>query len=580
MNTQNFKKIRLGKLLVDQGYLSEEQLQQAVLYHQKKGVKIGQAVVALKMMTQDSVLEVLSKQMGVECLTLDHYDLDKELISKIPEAMARRFTALVVAKEDNKYKVAFSDPSDILAKDEIARRLGGQLIIGIASEEDILLAIDQYYRKNEVIIRLSEQLQSQLGGVYHKNQGSSSSLEATKDFTVTRLLCSIFEDALQIHASDVHLEPEEEFFRIRLRVDGVLHEQVLHEIDAFPAIVSRLKMMAQLNILEKRLPQDGRFSIEAFEREIDVRVSILPINNGESVVMRLLDKSHHMFTLSSLGLKPEVKNLFVEQLAAPYGLILVTGPTGSGKSSTLYAFLQHLNTQERKIITAEDPIEYSIERVNQVQAHEEIGLTFADILRSALRQDPDVVMVGEIRDFPTAQMTLQASLTGHLVLSTLHTNTALGAPERLVNIGIEPFLVAATLKLVISQRLIRKLCNHCAEPYELSAHDKVALRQLLGPAHSEKGSFKKAKGCYQCAQTGYRGRLAIYEYCAIDTLMAEQLRQQNFQAFYQRAHECGQYKPLGLAAFEEAQEGGTSLEEVFKVCIKEDLPSTRGDCAV
>jgi len=373
----------------------------------------------------------------------------------------------------------------------------------------------------------------------------------------------MFEDAVQVGASDIHIEPDETVLRIRERVDGVLHEQVMNEVSIGPAMVIKLKLMAGLNISEKRLPQDGRFHMKLKGREFDVRISTMPVQFGESVVMRLLDQSSNILNLKQLGMPASVQDKFQTVLRHPHGLVLVTGPTGSGKTTTLYAALNELNTAEKKIITAEDPVEYRLARISQVQVKPKIGLTFASVLRSALRQDPDIVLVGEMRDQETTEIALRAALTGHMVLSTLHTNDAVSSIDRLMDMGIQPYMIAASLRAVIAQRLVRRICESCAEPYQPDAQELAWLASVS--ENPEALQLKKGRGCSHCNNTGYHGRIGVYEYMEMNRAMINALRAEDSIAFAETAKQNEAYQSLLDTSMTYARQGVTTLEEVIRV---------------
>lgn len=499
---------------------------------------------------------------GLELFDFDNNQIDKQLTTLLPESIARRFCLLAVSQSGQTPTIAFAHPQDIIAKDEMSRRFPKGYKIVLAKESELIIAIDSLYRNTNKILALTKQLESQIS-----QMGSFEQIDDIDDeqqSPVVSLISSIFDNALQLGASDIHIEPQKDSFRLRFRIDGILQDQINHDNFALPAIVSRLKLMAKLNISEKRLPQDGRFSISVDQRLIDIRMSTLPVSEGESLVLRLLDKSAGVLDIPSLGMPPLVKKTLIHHIQAPYGMILVTGPTGAGKTTTLYACLEAIKSSETKIITAEDPIEYAIEGINQVQVAPQSGLDFARILRSALRQDPDVVMVGEIRDKETAQVAVQAALTGHLVFSTLHTNDSIGATERLVNIGLEPFLVAAAVKLVLAQRLVRRLCPHCSLDYEPKELELQWIGQSMN-VDLPRITLKQARGCQKCSHTGYQGRLGVYEFLTMDEKMAFYLRQGELGSFAQYAQKHPSYRPLSQWALDYAISGQTSLEEVFRV---------------
>ncbi len=390
----------------------------------------------------------------------------------------------------------------------------------------------------------------------------------TAEAPVVRLLQSIFEDAVQVRASDIHIEPDETVLRVRLRIDGELQEQVMKEKRIAPALVSRLKIMSGLDISEKRLPQDGRFNVRVTGKSIDVRLSTLPVPYGECVVMRLLDQSAGMLSMDRLGMPQSIRSRFENLVQRPYGMVLVTGPTGSGKTTTLYAALNLLNVPERKVITAEDPIEYRLSRINQVQINSKIGLTFASVLRTALRQDPDVILVGEMRDHETAEIGLRAAMTGHMVLSTLHTNDSVSTAMRLIDMGCDAFLVASSLRAVIAQRLVRRICEYCRQPYQLTPQEMGWLGNIDGAALDAK--FVKGIGCHHCNNTGYSGRVGVYELLEMDERLLYALRKGDAAEFAKAASQNPHFRSLVQCALDYARQGITSVQEVFKISASLD----------
>lgn len=558
------KKIRIGDLLIQNGLITEEQLTEALGSQKKSGKKLGRALIDLGFIEEDAMLKLLSQQLEVQFIQLRNYDFKPEVTQRLPESYARRFRALVLNENQRgELVVGMADPTDIFGFDELSRILRQPLELAVVRESELLEALDMLYRRTNEIFSLAEELGDELGDETAEDQ----LLEAAgaEDAPVVKLLRSIFEDAVQVRASDIHIEPDEKVLRIRQRVDGVLQEQVMNEKRIASAVVLRLKLMSGLNISEKRLPQDGRFNIHIKGRSIDVRISTLPAQHGESVVMRLLDQSEGTIDLDSTGMPPHILARFRHQISRPHGLILVTGPTGSGKTTSLYGALQELNKAEKKIITVEDPVEYTLPRITQVQVHDNIGLDFGAVLRSALRQDPDILLIGEIRDQETAEIAVRASLTGHLVLSTLHTNDAITSAMRLIDVGLEGYLVASSLRAVIAQRLVRRICNSCKEAYEPDQQEQIWLKNLYASEGIPDQVFQHGRGCSHCNNTGYRGRIGVFELLEIDTSMADALRSADPLAFGRAARANEEFKPLTLCALEYAEQGITSLEEVFRV---------------
>ncbi len=503
------RKVRIGDLLIQAGLIDDNQLQLALQEQKRTGSKLGRTVVDLGFIDEGRLLKALSEQLQIPFIELKHYKLDNTLTQSLPEAVARRFRVIVLSRQGDGLLVGMTDPLDLFAQDEMERLLKKRIHPAVVRESELLARLDQVYRRTSQIASIAGELEGEL-------QESDFDLarlgaESNSDAPVVRLLQTLFEDAVQMKASDIHIEPDEGLVRIRQRIDGVLNEQVMKEQRVASALVMRLKIMSGLDISEKRLPQDGRFNIRVKNRNIDVRVSTMPVQFGESVVMRLLDQSGAMFSLEGTGMPPAILERFRRLLQRPHGMVLVTGPTGSGKTTTLYAGLSELNSPEKKIITVEDPVEYRLPRVNQVQVNAKIELTFARVLRAALRQDPDIVLVGEIRDQETAEIGLRAALTGHLVLSTLHTNDALSTAMRLMDMGVEPFLVATALNAVLAQRLVRRVCENCMEEHRPDAR-QLAWLQGLHRGSLEGRSFRRGSGCHHCHNTGYSGRVASTSY--------------------------------------------------------------------
>ncbi|MBT4835722.1 MAG: type II/IV secretion system protein, partial [Methylococcales bacterium] len=451
---------------------------------------------------------------------------------------------------------------DIFAFDEISRLLKHPIQQAVVREADLLSVLDDTFSNPDQISSIAEELQGEL------SESDIDLMESgdISDAPVIRFLETLFERAVQLNASDIHIEPDEKVLRIRQRVDGVLQEQIMKEVRIAQAVVLKLKLMASLNISEKRVPQDGRFNLKVKNKSIDIRISTLPMMTGESVVMRLLDQSGGMRTLDEIGMQDSLLKRFRRHIHQPNGLVLVTGPTGSGKTTTLYSALNELNTPSVKIITAEDPVEYRLPRINQVQVHNKVGLTFPAILRSALRQDPDVVLIGEMRDQETAEIGLRASMTGHLVLSTLHTNNAISTANRLLDMGAEGYLVAASLKAVIAQRLIRKLCPHCAEPVLASNAQRTVLKALIpDKQRAADVEILEGQGCSQCNGTGYSGRIGIHEILEMDDTLAGKLRRNDSAGFAEAAIDQEGFRTLAMCAMDFVEQGLTTLEEVTRV---------------
>lgn len=556
------QKIRLGDLLVENKIISQAQLDAALAEQKKTGRKLGKILFENGYLAEDQLLEFLSRQLNIPFIDLLHYPFKPEVVRLIPEIYARRFRALALEARDDGVLVGMSDPTNIFAYDELARILKRPVKIAVVREADLLRTIDTVYRRTEEISGLAEQLKQELSAGDFDIQELSVGADV-QDAPVVKLLQSLFEDAVQARASDIHIEPDETVLRLRQRVDGVLQEHVMKEKRIASALVLRLKLMAGLDIAEKRLPQDGRFSAKVKNRTIDVRLSTMPVQHGESVVMRLLDQSEGILDLDQLGM-PEMLHRRVEILIRrPHGMLLVTGPTGSGKTTTLYAALKLLNRPQSKIITVEDPVEYRLARINQVQVNNDIELTFARVLRSALRQDPDIVMVGEMRDQETVEIGLRAAMTGHMVLSTLHTNDAISTVNRLLDMGAPGYLVASALHAILAQRLVRRVCESCRRPAALDTQQSAWLK-ANGPEHAA-ASFQRGLGCAHCNHSGYRGRIGVYELLELDEAMADALGQGDGRSFAAAARQARGYRSLDRVALDYAAQGITSMEEVLRI---------------
>lgn len=556
------KKVRVGDLLMEKGLISEEQLMQALAEQKKTGKKIGRAITDLGYVREDQLLQALSDYFHYPFIELARFKIRTELVQLLPETQARRFRSVVLAEEQDGLLVGMADPMDLMTIDDLQRTLKKPVLPAFVREQELLTVLDSVYRRQEQMASIAGELEGELQSSDFDISEMALSSD-TSEAPVVRLLQNLFEDAVQVQASDIHIEPEENQLRIRLRVDGELQEQVVKERRVASALVSRLKIMSGLDISEKRLPQDGRFNIRVSQRSIDVRLATMPVQFGEAVVMRLLDQSAGILSMEVLGMPAELRQRFDHLIHRPHGLVLVTGPTGSGKTTTLYAALTSLNTAEKKIITAEDPIEYRLPRINQVQVNAKVGLEFATVLRAALRHDPDIVLVGEMRDHETAEIGLRAAMTGHMVLSTLHTNDSASAAARLLDMGVDHYLVASSLRAVVAQRLIKRLCPHCQQPHQLEAQEKAWLQGMEAAACSD--SYLEGRGCHHCHNSGYHGRIGIYELLEITPELLTCLRRQDAQGFAEAAARAPGFRPLALSALDYARAGITSLDEVFRV---------------
>ncbi len=562
--------MRLGDLLVHEHIISNEQLVAALNHQKTTRRKLGDTLIELGFIAEKQLLEFLAQQLDVPFLDISQRRIDNAVAALLPEIHARRLRALVIEDQGDSALVGMSDPADLNALDQLEKLLAPKRInLAVVMESQLFEAFDGLYRRTADI----ESFASQLDEEY--DQTSDFDLSSTfddegGDATVGKLLQSIFEDAVQMRASDVHIEPDENQLRIRQRVDGVLQENILKENRIAAAMVLRLKLMAGLDISEKRLPQDGRFNLKIKGHDIDVRMSTMPVQYGESVVMRLLDQSAGLLSFNETGMPDDIMARMRHQITRPHGMVLVTGPTGSGKTTTLYAALSELNQSSKKIITAEDPVEYRLPRINQVQINSKINLTFSSVLRTALRQDPDIIMVGEMRDHETVEIGLRGALTGHLVLSTLHTNDAITSALRLIDMGAAGFLVGSALRAIIAQRLVRRVCSSCAQPYQPDQQEHFWLTNLVG-SKVDHEHFKHGKGCQSCQYTGYKGRIGVFELLEMNEKMMAALKRNDSEEFTEQAKANPSFKPLALAAYDYAKQGITSVEEVLRLVETVDV---------
>ena len=562
------EKVRLGESLVQQKLISQEQLDIALAEQKRSGRRLGKVLIENGFVTEDQISEALAKQLNIPHINLKYYSVNPEVVRLLPETQARRFRAIILEQRGERLLIGMADPSDLFAYDEIARLLKKDIDLAVVNEGLLLQAIDRLYRRTEEISGLARELEDDLGDV-NVDFGVLGVAAGQEDAPVVKLLQSVFDDATQVRASDIHIEPQETKLQIRFRIDGVLHLQTEADSKIASALALRLKLISGLNISEKRLPQDGRFSIKVRQQQIDVRISTLPNQYGESVVMRLLNQSGGTLSLERLGMPPAMLKKFRSILHHPNGLVLVTGPTGSGKTTTLYAALAELNTMESKLITVEDPVEYRLPGINQVQVNEKIDLSFSRVLRSALRQDPDIILVGEMRDQETAQIGMRAAMTGHLVLSTLHTNDALSTPMRLLDMGVPKYMVATSLQVVLAQRLVRVICESCIETYPLRPNEREWLRLEFGD-QVDQHEFKHGRGCSSCNGTGYFGRLGVYEMLDMNQAMVDAIGHHDPAHFLKIAREqmAGQTLRANVVAL--AAKGKTSVAEAMRISSQID----------
>ncbi len=552
------KKLKLGELLLYSGKITESQLKDALDIQKKSGKKIGEVLVAERIITEDDIIEVLEFQLGIPHVDLDKYQIDSKVATLIPENIVRRYELIAIDKRDNLLIVAMVDPLNIFALDDVKLFVKLDIQPVISTREKLLKAIDRFY-SGETTKKVLEEFEESFLPINMDEIEDSELLEVTTA-PIVKLLNSIIEQAVRERASDIHIEPYADDIRVRFRIDGDLREIMTLAKTSLSGIITRIKIIGKMNIAEKRIPQDGRVETKISGREIDMRISTLPTVYGEKIVIRLLDRSSFVFTKEGLGFSSGDLEVFDKILNQPYGMILVTGPTGSGKTTTLYAVLQELNQIEKNIITIEDPVEYKLNGINQVQVNTKAGLTFASGLRSVLRQDPDIVMVGEIRDSETAEIAVRAAITGHLVLSTLHTNDSPSTVARLIDMGIEPYLVSSAVIGVVSQRLVKLLCPKCKKSYEAGYLEK----KVLGIDEKEKLILNNAVGCSSC-NNGYKGRRAVHELMPVNESIRQLIdKGANIDELRGQAIKEGMHTLLESAA-KLAINGETSYDEVLRV---------------
>jgi len=564
-------KEKLIKILIDKNLIKESDLERALSVQREKGGSLSDILVGLSLISRNDLMIVLSEGLGIPPINLSRYKIDPNVIKLIPKKIARNYRILPISQMGNTLIIAMVDPLNILAIDDIKALTGFKINLVITTEKDIAEALGQYYDESSyaAIEKIIDDMDE--GSSIKLLESSSESMETsldllkmTQDAPVVKITNLLLAEAVNIRASDILIEPLETDLRIRYRVDGILREgkrppKILHN-----AIVSRLKVMSDLDIAERRLPQDGRFKVKLQGREVDFRISVLPSSMGEKVALRILDKSQATLDIAKLGFDEKSLEVIRKAAAKPHGMILMCGPTGCGKTTTLYSVLEHVNSVEKNLVTVEDPIEYVLEGINQVAVRPEIGLTFAAALRSILRQDPNIIMIGEIRDFDTVDIAIKAALTGHLVLSTLHTTTATGSIIRLVNMGLEPFLITSSIVLVGAQRLVRKICAGCKEPYRASPE---VLEKLNIKADTDKATFYQGKGCSSCLNTGYKGRVGLIEVLElspkIKSLILEDAQEYKIR---EQARREGM-NTLRENGMQLALDGVTTLDEVLRVTV-------------
>jgi type IV pilus assembly protein PilB len=565
---------RLGDLLVAEGLISDAQLRQALADQKGKTDKLGTILVGRGFITEEQLIGFLSRQYGIPSITLGNLDIDGETLRLVPAHIAKKYEVLPVKRIGGTLTLAMADPTNVFALDDVAFMTNLQILPVVAPQAAIRRALDKHYEAVQPA-SMGERMSEVIGDpnsvevVGEEQAGPQVDVfelkESADEAPVVKLVNMVLADAIRKGASDSHWEPYEKTFRVRFRIDGVLHEMLSPPKRLEPAIISRLKIMSNLDISERRLPQDGRIKLRFGPREIDFRVSILPTIFGEKAVLRILDKDSLQLDLTKLGFDAEDYEKFDKAIHQPYGMVLITGPTGSGKTTTLYSAISTINSPEHNIMTAEDPVEYNLKGVNQVQVSEPVGRTFAAVLRSFLRQDPDVILVGETRDLETAQISIRAALTGHLVFTTLHTNDCPSTVARLVDMGVQPFLLSSALLLILAQRLGRKICKDCKEPFEGQEEDLVPYGWV--PEGHGKVTFYKGKGCETCNFTGMKGRVALYEVMVVSEELRNVILKGAQTAEIREIAQKEGMKTLRQAGLKKVLEGTTTIEEVLRVTL-------------
>ncbi|RNF41276.1 type II secretion system protein GspE [Planococcus salinus] len=546
---------RLGDILIEQGLLTEDDLKET-LQDKKNDQKLGDALLQRGLITEQQLIETLEVQLGISHVSLFGYPFDPKLFNVVPKEFAKRNLLVPLKREGDKLYIAMTDPMDFITIDDLRLTTGFQIEPAIASKEDIVKTLAKYYEDESF-----DELLGELPQVTEEQQDELTDLDAP----IVRLVNQILSTAVTRKASDVHFDPQESRVLVRYRIDGVLHTERTLPKSMQQMVTARIKIMANLDITENRVPQDGRIKTQVDFRAIDLRVSSLPTVFGEKLVMRILDLSANLTDITRLGFSDRNMQRFLREIEKPNGIILISGPTGSGKSSTLYAALNKLNNEEVNIITVEDPVEYQLEGVNQIQVNSNVGLTFAAGLRSILRQDPDIVMVGEIRDKETADISIRASLTGHLVLSTIHTNDSIASVTRLMDMGVEPFLVTASLNAVVAQRLIRRVCRDCRQIEPATPREQ----EIFAKRGIEIDIIARGKGCSQCNMTGYRGRMAIHEVLVVDDEMKDVINRHGTAAEIRNIAVKNDTIFLIDDGLSKVKEGMTTTEEVLRVAMAE-----------
>jgi type IV pilus assembly protein PilB len=564
---------RLGDLLVAEGLITEEQLKQALAEQKGKTEKLGSILARLQFITEEQLIGFLSRQYGIPSITVTNVDVDAETLRLVPAPIARKYEVLPVKRIGGTLTLAMADPTNVFALDDVAFMTSLQILPVVAPQAAIRAAIERHYEAgqqsamNEMLTEIAADASVEVleGETDAPGVDVFELKESADEAPVIKLVNMVLVDAIRKGASDLHWEPYEKHFRIRFRIDGVLHEMLSPPKRLEPAIISRLKIMSSLDISERRVPQDGRIKLRFGAREIDFRVSILPTIFGEKAVLRILDKDSLQLDLTKLGFDAWSYEKFNHAIHQPYGMVLITGPTGSGKTTTLYSAISTINSPEHNIMTAEDPVEYNLKGVNQVQVNEGVGRSFAAVLRSFLRQDPDVILVGETRDLETAQISIRAALTGHLVFTTLHTNDCPSTVARLFDMGIQPFLLSSALLLILAQRLGRRICKECRQPMPGTEEDLVPF------GHTPQGltnvTFYRGKGCATCNFTGMKGRVAIYEVMPVTEALRDMILKNAATADIREQAQRDGMKTLRESGLMKVIEGTTTVEEILRVTL-------------
>ncbi|MFC1855792.1 GspE/PulE family protein [Thermodesulfobacteriota bacterium] len=553
---------RIGEILVDSGLITKKRLEEAIDEGKRTGIRLGNVLVESGFVTEEDITKALSEQFEMPYVLLDNVIIDPELIKHIPEVVARKHKIIPIAMEDDKLVVATFDPLNVFAMDDIRKSSEMDISPVVCSENSIQQAIDQHYSVKGDIDEIVTQLDSAEFDLMSDEEELPEVLEKIAGETpIIKIVNMIIFQAIRDKASDIHIEPQEGLLRVRMRIDGILHEVSSLPVKLQPAITSRIKIIGNLDIAEKRVSQDGRFNIKVGNSDVDIRLSTLPTVFGEKCVMRILDRSSMLLEIDELGMPDYAKSDIIKMVKKPFGMTLITGPTGSGKTTTVYTVLNKINTLSKNIVTVEDPVEYQLKIINQVQVNPKAGVTFADSLRTILRQDPDIIMIGEIRDRETAEIAINAALTGHLVISTLHTNDAAGTINRLLDMNIEPFLISSSINCIVGQRLVRKICPSCK--VEVSP-DKYVLEDLGIKSTDKIPTLYKGEGCKNCRDTGYKGRVGIYEVLTInDDIRHEILKKSDSATIRNTALKDG-FKPLREDGIAKVFEGITTIEEIMQ----------------